>query len=394
MPLPIAYPLLTVILAALAAIGPFSIDTYLPAFPAIEQDLGAQRIAVQQTLSAYLATFSAMVLWHGTLSDAFGRRRVLFVAMLLYGAASLVCALAPGIGWLWAGRALQGVCAGAGTVVGRAVVRDLLEGAPAQRLMSHVMMVFALAPAVAPMVGGLILELAGWRAIFVALAAYGFVLAVVCRALLPESLPPERRQPLHPRALLAAYRQVLLRGDFVRLCLANSLNFAGFFIYVLSAPAFLLDHLGLGPREFAWFFVPGVAGMVAGSVASARQAGQWSRARTVALGYAIMLAAAALNLALAFRGPPALPWPIAFVPIYTFGMALSMPSLSLMALELFDQRKGLAASCQGFLQMAVNALVAALLAPLAWASTPSLALASGGLLLAGLLLYASGARRA
>ena len=192
MPLPISYPLLTILLAALAAVGPFSIDTYLPAFPLIAAELGATQLQVQQSLTAYMAPFALMVLWHGTLSDALGRRRVLLVAMLLYAASSVACTFAGDIHWLWLGRALQGVCAGAGMVVGRAVVRDLVEGPRAQRLMSHVMMVFGVAPAVAPIVGGLLVSVAGWRAIFALLAGLGMVLAIACWRWLPESLPPER----------------------------------------------------------------------------------------------------------------------------------------------------------------------------------------------------------
>ncbi len=383
MPLPIPYALLTFLLAALAAIGPFSIDTYLPAFPTIAESLGASQTEVQQTLTAYMAPFAVMVLWHGTLSDAFGRRRVLIVAMGLYALASLVCALVNSIEWLWIGRALQGICAGAGMVVGRAVVRDLVDGPRAQRLMSHVMMVFGIAPAIAPMVGGLMLELAGWRGIFVLLAGFGVALVLLCARWLPESLPPERRQPMHPLLLIRAYREVFARPAFMTLTGAMALNFAGFFIYVLSAPVFLMEHLGLPASGFGWFFVPTVAGMMTGSMMSGRMAGRWSQRRSVAIGYAVMGLALALNLAVSLTWPPGLPWSLAFAPVYTFGMALAMPALSLMALELFPARRGLAASCQGFLQMGINALVAGLLAPQVWHHP-------GGLAAASALLAASG----
>ncbi|MCB1908574.1 MAG: multidrug effflux MFS transporter [Rhodocyclaceae bacterium] len=387
MPLPIPYPLLTGLLAALAAVGPFSIDTYLPVFPMIAAELGASRLEVQQSLTAYMAPFAAMVLWHGTVSDALGRRRVLIVAMLLYAASSLACAFATDIRWLWLGRALQGVCAGAGMVVGRAVVRDLLEGARAQRLMSHVMMVFGIAPAVAPIVGGLLVGIGGWRSIFAMLAGLGLVLALTCWRWLPESLPPERRQRIHPLELAHAYRSVLVQPVFMTLSGAMALNFAGFFIYVLSAPMFLMHHLGLEADAFGWFFVPTVSGMVIGSMVSGRMAGRWSQRRAIASGYLVMGGAVAINLTVSSALPPVLPWSLVFAPIYTFGMALAMPALTLMALDCFPLRRGLAASCQGFLQMGLNALVAGALAPMVWASTLGLAIGAATLTLAGGLLF-------
>ena len=388
MSLPIPYRLLTGLLAALAAVGPFSIDTYLPAFPMIGAELGATPLEVQQSLTAYMVPFATMVLWHGTLSDALGRRRVLIVAMTAYAAASLACSFATDIHELWLGRALQGVCAGAGMVVGRAVVRDVLEGARAQRLMSHVTMVFGVAPAVAPIIGGLLVGVAGWRSIFVLLACLGVLLALSCWRWLPESLPPERRQPIHALELLHAYRSVFVRPAFMALSGAMAFNFAGFFIYVLSAPMFLMNHLGLAPDAFGWFFVPTVSGMVVGSMVSAKMAGRWSQRRAIAFGYLVMGAAVALNLAVSSLIVPSLPWSLLFAPVYTLGMALAMPALSLMALDQFPLRRGLASSCQSFLQMGLNALVAGVLAPMVWATTLSLALGSTALTGTGALLFA------
>lgn len=383
-PLPLPHSFLALILAALATVGPFSIDTYLPAFHAIAEDLGASQVQVQQTLAAYMVPFAFMALWHGALSDALGRRRVLVVAMLLYAAASVVCMLAPSIEWLWFARALQGMTAGAGMVVGRAVIRDLLDGAEAQRLMSQVTMMFAIAPAVAPLVGGGILLFGGWRSIFAFLALFGLVLAWVSWAMLPETLPPARRQSLHPVKLGKAYLTVFMRLPFLMLVIAVACNFNGFFVYVLSAPVFLIEHLGLSPQAFAWLFVPGVVGMMAGSMLSGRVAGHWSQPRAIAIGFAVMGAAAAFNVVLNMALPPALPWSVLPVMIYTFGMALAMPSLTILALDLFPARRGLASSCQSFMQMALNAFTAAVTAPLLWASTLGLALGMSLYMLMGL----------
>ena len=369
-----SYTQLAIILAALAAIGPFSIDTYLPAFHAMEVDLGTTRYAVQQTLTLYMVMFAVMVLWHGALSDGFGRRRVLVVAMAMFTLASVLCAVAPSIEWIWVGRALQGMSAGAGMVIGRAIVRDVLDGPDAQRLMSHVVMMFAVAPAVAPIIGGWILLITDWRAIFAFLALYGLVMTVVCHRVLPETLPPDKRQPLHLGDLARAYGQVLRKPAFLLLTGALALNFNGFFIYVLSAPTFLVDHLGRSPQAFAWLFVPAMGGLLVGSWLSGRVAGHWSPGRSVTTGYAVMIVAALSNVVVSTAMTPGLPQSVAPIALYTLGMSLTMPNLTLMALDLFPLRRGLASSCQSFMQMAVNALTAAVTAPLLWGSVQSLSL--------------------
>ncbi|WP_323001996.1 multidrug effflux MFS transporter [Denitromonas sp.] len=394
-----SYTSLAVILAALAAIGPFSIDTYLPAFHAMEASLGTSRYAVQQTLTIYMVMFAVMVLWHGALSDGFGRRRVLVVAMAVFTLASVLCMLAPSIEWMWAGRALQGMSAGAGMVIGRAIVRDVLDGPDAQRMMSQVVMMFALAPAVAPIIGGWILVFADWRAIFAFLALYGLVMTVVCRQVLPETLPPEKRQPLHPVHLARAYGQVLRKPAFLLLVGALALNFNGFFIYVLSAPTFLVDHLGQSPQAFAWLFVPAMGGLLVGSWLSGRVAGHWTPRRSVAVGYAVMALAAVGNLAVSQWLAPGLPQSVMPLACYTLGMSLTMPALTLMALDLFPLRRGLAASCQSFMQMALNALTAAVTAPLLWGSVQTLSLGMVmylvlGALAASAALYRSAVARA
>ncbi len=176
-------------------LGPFSIDTYLPSFPAIGGEFDASAAGVQQTLSAYFLTFAVMTLFHGTLSDSFGRRPVILVSLVVYVAASIGCAVATDLPDLVLYRALQGLSAGAGMVVGRAIIRDSFEGHAAQRLMSLVTMIFALAPAIAPVIGGWLQGWFGWRSVFVFLALYGVILLAACLWRLPETHPPAARRP-------------------------------------------------------------------------------------------------------------------------------------------------------------------------------------------------------
>lgn len=376
------------LLAALAAIGPFSIDTYLPAFPAIAQSLQATTLQVQQTLTAYMAPFAFMILWHGSLSDAFGRRRVVLASLLWFVAGSVLCMLAPDIETLWLGRAVQGLSAGAGMVVGRAVIRDVMEGPDAQRLMARVAMIFGIAPAIAPIIGGWVHSWFGWRATFAFLVLFGLVLWIACRRWLPETLPPAQRHSMHPVKLGRAYLRAFTHAEFLLLIFAVSLNFNGFFIYVLSAPVFLLQHLGLTEREFAWMFVPTVVGLMTGSFLSGRLAGRLSPARTIAVGFAIMLTAALANLLVNAWLAPGLPHSVLPVAAYNIGMGLSMPSLTLLALDIFPKQRGLASSCQSFAHSGTSSFTAAVAAPLAWGTTQHLAFGMGAFLLAGLAAFA------
>lgn len=374
---------IALLLASLSALGPFSIDTYLPSFHDIGEKLHATPIEVQQTLSAYLLPFAIMTLWHGAISDALGRRRVILVTLALFALASAGCVFATRIEHLWLLRALQGISAGAGIVISRAIVRDLFDGPPAQRLMSHITMMFALAPAIAPVIGGWLQAWFGWRSVFVFLVLLTALLWLACWRLLPETLPPERRQSLHAGYLGRTYWKVLTSPPFLFACGALALNFAGFFIYVLSAPVFLMRHLGVSETGFLWLFGPSMLGLVAGSWLSGRLAGKLSLPRTIARAYLVMGAAVVFNIGINLALPPGLPWSVLPIFVYTFGMSLAMPCLTLIALDPFPAQRGLAASCQTFLQSGFNALVAGLIAPALWSSTLTMAFGMGGLMLLG-----------
>lgn len=379
---------LTFLLAAMTAIAPFSIDTYLPAFPEIGTSLGASAIAVQQTLSVYMAAFAFMMLWHGALADALGRRRVLLSAFAIYVLASTLCVFANSIEVLLFGRILQGMSAGAGMVVARAVTRDLLDGAAAQRMIAHIGMIFAIAPAIAPIIGGWIHAFFGWHAIFIFLAGYGVVLMIAVYFLLPETLPPEQRQSLHPAPLAHAYFAVFTHLPFLALSFAIALSFNGFFIYVVSAPKFLLEHLGVSAQSFFWLFVPAMAGLMAGNWLSARLAGKVSSRRTILLGFGAMMVAALANLILNALWPPALPWAVLPQAVYLFGVSLAMPVLTVRILDQFPDRRGLVSSCQGATQTGVNAITASVLAPLFWDSALGLAVAMILFMAIGMLSFA------
>ena len=374
---------MTILLAALSALGPFSIDTYLPSFQDIGASLNATPLEVQQTLTAYMLPFALMSLWHGAIADALGRRRVLLVSLALFALASAGCVFATQIEHLWILRALQGISAGAGIVVSRAIVRDLYDGPEAQRLMSHISMMFALAPAIAPVIGGRLQQWFGWQSVFVFLVAASFLVWFACWRLLPETLPEAQRQPLHPAYLARAYWHVLTSPAFLLACAGLAFNFGGFFIYVMSAPVFLMRHLGVPETGFFWLFGPAMMGLMSGSWLSGRFAGKITARQTIKRGYLIMGTATLCNIALNLTLPPGLPWSVLPIFVYTFGMSVAMPSLTLLSLDPFPQQRGLAASCQMFLQSGFNGLLAGVLAPLLWGSTLTLACGMGGMMFLG-----------
>lgn len=389
---PIRLSILAPLLAGLAAIGPFSIDTYLPAFPEMMRDLGASQLDIQHSLTAYLLPFAFMALWHGAISDALGRRPVVIFSLIIFSLAALGAAFATSIEHLWLARAVQGISAGAGMVVSRAVVRDILDGPAAHRVMAQGAMMFALAPAVAPITGGWLLAAFGWRAIFIFLALYAVILILVILRWLPETLPADQRQSLHPVGLARSYAEVFSNPAFLGQSGALAANFLGFFLYVLSAPVFLLDHLGVSSQGFAWLFVPTVSGMMLGSWWSSRLAGRRSPADCLKLSYRLMIAAAAANVLLNIFVAPQLPWAVLPVMFYTFGMAVGTPALQLLIIDLYPQKRGLVASCQSFMQSSANTVGAAVIAPLLWATSLGLATGMAGLVVAGLLMFRFGRR--
>lgn len=359
-----AAAVLAPLLAGLAMLGPFSVDTYLPAFPSIQASLHASTIEVQQTLTAYMFSFAVMILWHGALSDAFGRRNIILGSLAVFAVASLGCAAAHSVHYLWAFRILQGLSAGAGVVVGRAIIRDLYAGAAAERLLSLVTMIFSIAPAIAPILGGFIVKLLDWRSIFLFLFLYTAALLWWCYKRLPESLLPEKRQPFSYAFLSESYKMVFRSPFFHLKAGAVAFNFAGLFLYVSAAPAFLTKHLGLGPDQFGWMFIPSVAGIFLGALAANRLAGNISVWKQVRIGFTLLVGAATANVAYHAFFPPALPWSIIPLFFYTFGMSMVAPGATLLVLDLFPNIRGIVASCQSFTLTMLGALVAGVIAPI------------------------------
>ncbi|MGB9991983.1 multidrug effflux MFS transporter [Pseudoduganella rhizocola] len=379
--------LLTVLLAGLTMVGPLAIDTYLPSFPAIAQTFDATPLAIQQTLSLFLFTFAFMMLFYGTLSDTFGRRPVILWSLVLYIIASIGGALAGSLGMLIVCRVLQGLASGAGSVVGRAIVQDRFSGAEAQKILAHIMMVFGLAPALAPILGGWLQVSLGWRSIFWFLTLFAVLMFVAVYRWLPESLPAKDRHPFEFRTIAANYLRVLRHKQFLLLAAALGMAFGGFALYIGSAAYFIMNILHLPETSFAWLFIPLVSGMVVGSALSGKLAHRYSQVKLVWISYVGMAVSAAVNVAYTWFFVAEIPWAVLPLFFYSLSLAIAMPPLSLLAMRHFPNHSGLAASLQSFIQMTLFALVSGLVAPLLFDSAFKLACGVAGCLVASLLAW-------
>jgi MFS transporter, DHA1 family, multidrug resistance protein len=356
----------------LAALAPFAIDTYLPAFHAMGASLNASDLHIQQSLAVYLLPYAIMTLWHGAISDSIGRIATIKWGLSIFVLASIGCAFAPNVETLWFFRALQGASGGAGNTVARAMVRDLFEGAQAQRVMATVQMLFGLAPAVAPIIGGLLLGF-HWQSIFIFLAIYAAITLWAAVKYLPETMPPQKRLKLSAHNVLASYKTIFSDSEFAKLCISLGAVFAAFFVYVLGSPTFLGKLLGFSPQQYGYFFVSTVTGMIIGSYLSRRAAGKYAAKKVLKVAYTWMFVVVLVNVVICSALPINPIYNILPVALFNIGMGLVMPIISIAALDRHPKIRGTAASGQAFVQMLISTVSAGIIVPLVWSSVFGLA---------------------
>lgn len=375
---------LTALLALMGLMNSFGSDLFIPALPAMTADLGVTPWQAQQTVSLFFIACAFMSLWHGALADAFGRRRTILASLAVLGISSAGCVVAEGIGELWGLRMLQGMAAGSGMVISRAIVGDLHMGPAAQHLLSRVMIIQTASFIVIPMIGGWLTIALGWRSIFVVIACIALLLGLANWRWLPETLPPEQRHSLHPVLLWRSYRQVLASASFQRLSLAHVANWTSMTVYVVAAPAIVIGLLERGAADIYLIYTPIALGLLAGFLMFPRLVRRLGTRPMLASAYAVLGISVTLNLALSWLLPPGL-FLLAPLFVYSLGMALALPLLLERALEPVRERAGVASSLQTFLQFAMMGLAAGLLAPLLWDSAILLALGTAGLTALGAL---------
>jgi len=382
------YTQLVLVLGALIALGPLTIDMYLPAFPRIAQDLGATDSAVQLTLTGMLLGLAGGQLVIGPLSDALGRRRPLLVGIGVHALASLACALSPTIGVLAAVRVLQGFAGAAVSVVAMAIVRDLFEGVAVARIMSRLMLVIGLAPILAPSLGGLVLTFSTWRGIFVVLSGAAVLLCVLAMLGLRETLPVERRRPATVRATLSGYRSLLADRVFVALAFTGGSMMAAMFAYVSGASFVLQDGFGLDEQAFGLVFGVNAAGLTLTSQLNPVLL-RWFTVRQVLSGavVAAMTASAAL-LFVGLTGIGGLAAVLVALALVVSTAGLALPNTPALALTRHGEAAGTAAAVLGCVQFGVGGVVAPLVgASGSTTAAPMAAVMLGVTSLAALLMF-------
>lgn len=378
---------LTTIIALMTMIGPFTIDTYLPSFPDIEAEYGVTRALLSQSLGFYLAAFAFSTLAFGPLTDRFGRRIIILFSLSLYIFASVGCAMANDYSGFLLYRIIQGIAAAGGLVAGRAIIRDIFSPQDAHHAMSRIMMLFAIAPAIAPVIGGWLHDLFGWQSVFYFLAAYASIIFFMSFFLIPETLPQSHRQSLHPVNITRVYVNSLKHKRFVFLILIVACYFSGLFLYIASAPTVIFNFLQLDIGDFAYMFFPMVGGLIMGAWLSGRLAHRWKIERTVKLALTLMLTGSILNMLQAVWLTPMIM--TSFIPlmIYTCGIGIAMPAMTILALDCFPKNRGTASALQGFIQMLGNAFIASLAAPFLSLHPSHLAFGQLALLACALFLW-------
>lgn len=347
---------LAILLGALTATGPLAIDMYLPAFPAMATGLRAEPAEIQRTLATFFLGMALGQLMHGPLADRLGRRAPLIGGLALYAAASAACALVDTAGQLAALRFLQAVGGCAGVVVARAVVRDLFEEREAVRMMSAMMLAMGAAPILAPMLGGALLGLAGWRAIFGLLALYGAALALIAWKGLPESLPPSRRRQDGPLAVLVTYGSILRDRRFLSRILAGAATMGGLFAYLAGSPFVVMELHGLSPGMYGLVFGANAAGLIGMSQVAARLV----RRHAPAILLRRMLAGSALSgllvLGAAASGLGGLAGILVPLGAYIALLGAVLPLASALAMAPMGRAAGSASALIGSIQFGTGAL--------------------------------------
>jgi len=378
---------LITIIALMTMIGPFTIDSYLPSFPAIEAEFNISRALLSQSLGLYLAAFAVATLVFGPLADRLGRRQVILISLLFYIAASIGCALANDYNTFLIYRILQGIAAAGGLVAGRAIIRDVYSPQDAHHALSRIMMLFAIAPAIAPVIGGWLHELFGWHSVFYFLAIYSILIFLLVFFHIPETLSHAHRQSLHPVKVARVYGHTLMHHRFQTLIFIVAFYFSGLFLYIAGAPTIIFDFLSLESGDFAVMFFPMVAGLIVGSWLSGRLAHSWPIERTIKLALTLMLAGSLLNMLQAVWLSPMIITSVIPLTLYTMGIGIAMPAMTVLALDCFPKNRGTASALQGFVQMMANAFIASLAIPFLNQQPSHLAIGQLSLLACALLLW-------
>ncbi|MBT1538645.1 multidrug effflux MFS transporter [Ralstonia solanacearum] len=367
-----AIPGWLLLLGALTAIGPLSVDMYLPSLPTIARDLKTSSAAAGITLTAFLISLAIGQLIYGPASDRFGRKPPLYIGLALYVAASIGCAFAADAGTLALLRAVQGFGGCAGMVISRAAVRDRMDPAGAAQAYSTLMLVMGVAPILAPMIGGAVLQVTAWRMIFAVLATFGVLSLAAVHFQMRESLDPAHVRPLAAGRVLRDYWELLRDRHYAAPMVCGAVFVSGMFAYITVSPFVLIDHYGLSPAQYAWVFGSNAAGMIAASRINVRlvhrfsPAGVLRRALWIPVGTSV---AAAVAVAAGFTP---LPLVLAALFCYVASIGCISPNTGALAMAGQGARAGTGSALMGAMQFGLGMVTGTVVAAIGQDAAPLL----------------------
>ena len=352
---------LTILVSLLTMIGPFTIDAYLPAFESMEQDFGVSRALMTQTLGYYIVAFGASTLIWGAVADGIGRKPVILLSVGAYILTTIACAIATSYEQFLIFRIFQGLSIGGALIAGRAMVRDVLETKDAQKVMAQAMMLFSIAPVIAPVLGGYLHDYFGWRSIFWFLILFGLTVFLYALIVVKESLAHSNRNSTRLKQVTNVYIRTLKNPHYLRLVFIFTATFSSFFIFIAGAPTIIFDVLSLGTTDFYVLFFPGVAGIMLGSAASDRLLNYYSAMKIMHYAIIAMFVLAIINFALNYLSEISIIRVVLPLSLYAFCMAVIMPIISVEIINCFPNNRGSASAMQSFIQMGLNGFIISLL---------------------------------
>ncbi|MBM3547275.1 MAG: Bcr/CflA family multidrug efflux MFS transporter [Alphaproteobacteria bacterium] len=379
--------LLVLILGALTAFTPMSVDMYLPSFPALERYFSARASDVQLTLSTFFLGLAIGQAIYGPVSDRFGRRPPLIFGSIVYILASLGCALAPSIDGLIAFRFLQALGGCVGMVISRSIVRDLFDERGAAKMFATLMAIMGVAPILAPLLGGQLLIFMNWQAMFWILAGFGCLILILVHFWLPETLPPERRRSLHPGSVFRTYIRILSDRYFMGHSLSQSLTFAGMFAYITGSPFVLISLYGVPAEYYGFVFGLNAFGFIGAAQINVRLLSRTTPGVILALGLMAAAIAGSCVFLAALTGIGGLAGLL--VPLFFFLTCLGFigPNSTARALQPQGANAGAASAVLGMIQFTMGGLSGAIVAALPKTSALPMAVTIGGCAVLGLLVH-------
>ncbi|WP_370161099.1 multidrug effflux MFS transporter [Limimaricola soesokkakensis] len=350
-------------LGLLSAVGPFTIDMYLPGLPGLADDLRVDEAAAQATISAYFLAFGLAQLFYGPFADAAGRKAPVYIGVGVFLVATIGCALAPSLPWLVAFRALQGLGCAALMVVPRAMVRDMYTGHEATRLVAMIMLVISVSPMLAPLSGAIMMTFTGWRGIFWALAVVATLALLLSVFALKETLPEERRRPVRPRMLAASAKRLFRDPTFMALTFVSGFGMASFFVFIASASFVYTQQYGLTPLQFSLAFATNAVGFFGASQFAATLGSRIGLLRMLRLALTGFAVFSLTLLSITAAGYASLPVLMGLLLCGNACLGLVIPTSQVMALDPHGEIAGLASSLGGTLQMMTGGLMVVLTGP-------------------------------